>query len=144
MTEIGIQTFWALDPLEQFEVVSLYNFGLPAITNLSATLLIILAFLSILLYFFNNETYTNYDFMLISGYALVKGIVENNLYIKKQIYFPILFFLFFVILLCNLIGLTPYAFTVTSSFMFTFYLALTYFIGINIIGIFLSQWKATN
>jgi F0F1-type ATP synthase membrane subunit a len=36
---------------------------------------------------------------------------------------------------CNLVGMVPYTFTVTSHIAFTFGLALSIFIGINIIGI---------
>ncbi len=55
-----------------------------------------------------------------------------------------LFFLFFFILVANLVGLIPYSFTITSSFMVTFYIALSHFIGINLIGLFEHKWKLSN
>ncbi|RLN53946.1 hypothetical protein BBP00_00009134 [Phytophthora kernoviae] len=47
----------------------------------------------------------------------------------------LIFVIFFFILLCNLIGMIPYSFTVTSHLIITFTLALTIYIGFNIIGI---------
>jgi ATP synthase subunit 6 len=41
----------------------------------------------------------------------------------------------------NLVGLIPYSFTITSSFIVTFFLALSHFIGINIIGIVERRWE---
>jgi len=61
-------------------------------------------------------------------------MVKENLYIKKQQYFSVLFYLFITLLLANLIGLLPFSFTVTSSFILTFFLALKHFLGVNIIG----------
>ena len=72
-------------------------------------------------------------------YDLVKSIVKSNTSLKRNQYFSILFFLFIFILVSNLVGLVPYSFTSTSSFVITFFLALSYFIGINIIGIFQHQ-----
>jgi ATP synthase subunit 6 len=43
-----------------------------------------------------------------------------------------------------MVGLIPYSFTVTSSFVITFFLALSHFTGINIIGFFKTQWETAN
>jgi len=40
-----------------------------------------------------------------------------------------------IILVCNVQGMIPYSFTVTSHLIVTFSLALAIFIGINILGI---------
>jgi ATP synthase subunit 6 len=54
---------------------------------------------------------------------------------KAEIYIFLSFLLFsFFILACNLLGMIPYGFTVTSHIVVTFGLALIMFIGINIIG----------
>jgi ATP synthase subunit 6 len=42
------------------------------------------------------------------------------------------------------VGLIPYSFTLTSSFVVTFFLALTHFIGINIIAIVERKWEFAN
>mgnify|MGYP001810232380 FL=1 len=37
--------------------------------------------------------------------------------------------------MCNILGMVPYTFTVTSNIIFTFSLGMTTFIGLNIIGL---------
>ena len=64
-------------------------------------------------------------------HQLVRAIVKENLYIKRQQYFAVLFYLFLSILLANLVGMIPFSFTITSSFIVTFFLALMHFIAIN-------------
>src|SRR5207244_4267320 len=49
-------------------------------------------------------------------------------------FFPFVLTLFTFILACNVLGLIPYAFTVTSHIIVTLALALTVFIGATIIG----------
>jgi len=55
-----------------------------------------------------------------------------------------LFYLFITIFLSNLIGLIPYSFTPTSSFIMTFFLALGHFIGINFIAATQTRWETVN
>lgn len=50
-------------------------------------------------------------------------------------YFPLIFSLFMFILLCNLLGMIPYSFTVTSHIIVTFALAIIIFLGCTIIAI---------
>jgi ATP synthase subunit 6 len=68
-------------------------------------------------------------------YELTSSMVQENLGTKGEYYFPFIFVLHLMLLTCNLIGMVPYTFTVTSHIAFTFGLALSIFIGINIIGI---------
>ena len=77
---------------------------------------------------------TTYDFTLRSLYQLVRSMTKENIYIRKQQYFSVLFYLFNTLLLANLVGLIPYSFTITSSFVVTFFLALTHFLAINMIA----------
>jgi len=63
------------------------------------------------------------------------NIVSENIKSEGNKYFPILFATFFFILFCNLMGMIPFGFTVTSHIIITFGLALTIFVGINIIGL---------
>ena len=50
-------------------------------------------------------------------------------------YFPIVFTLFIFVLTCNLFGMIPYAFTVTSHIVVTFALAAFIFLGVTLIAI---------
>jgi F-type H+-transporting ATPase subunit a len=67
---------------------------------------------------------------------MVANLAESNIRLTKQVYFPLLFYIFMLILVSNLVGMIPFSYTVTSSFIFTFYLSLALFIGINLIGIY--------
>jgi ATP synthase subunit 6 len=64
-----------------------------------------------------------------------KNLVEKNIGQEGLQFFPFIFFLFSFLVLSNLIGMVPYSFTITSHLFVTFSLALTLFIGINIIAI---------
>ena len=74
-------------------------------------------------------------------YLLVRSMVRENLYVGKQQYFTVLFYLFFTLLIANLVGMVPYSFTITSSFIVTFFIALTHFIAINLIAIVKHKWN---
>lgn len=62
-------------------------------------------------------------------------MVQDNIGAKGEFYFAFIFSLHLMLLCCNFVGMIPYSFTVTSHIIFTFSLALSIFIGINIIGI---------
>ena len=67
-------------------------------------------------------------------YEFVGNMVESVCGHEGRRYFPFIFTLFTFILLCNVLGLLPYAFTVTSHVIITVALALVVFIGVTIIG----------
>jgi len=82
---------------------------------------------------------------LIRGFSFIAGsVLKSNTTLRRNEYFSIIFFLFAIILLCNTFGLLPYTFTLTSSFIVTFFLAATHYIAINIIGAFHKKWKFAN
>lgn len=121
------------DPLEQFDVLAI----LPSLhfTNLALLLGLNLVVMACFLGAFNAAGRTTYDFVLRNLYQLVRSMAKENIYIRTQQYFSILFYLFTTLLLANLVGLLPYSFTITSSFVVTFFIALTHFLGINLIAI---------
>ena len=53
---------------------------------------------------------------------------------KAKPYFSFIFSLFMFVLFCNMFGMIPYSFTVTSHIIVTFALAAFIFIGVTIIG----------
>lgn len=137
-------------PLEQFELITLlfHRVGLGIVPGLNviSNLSIILFFNVVLIrtlfgFIFDKGQFNAWQLFLIETYNLVKSILLSNIAIKRQQYFTTLLFLFVFILISNIMGLIPYSFTITSSFVITFFLALTHFIGINIIGFFKTQWK---
>lgn len=122
----------AIDPLEQFDVLSL---SLPllggGLTNLALLLGLNILLMAAWFSSYNVQVSNNYDFALRVLYQLVRSMVKENLYIRKQQYFSVLFYLFFTLLIANLVGMIPYSFTITSSFVVTFFLAMTHFVAIN-------------
>jgi len=123
------------DPLEQFEVVSVLSVGnVSFFNNLALILLFNVALIAALLGAYDFNVTNNYDFATRSLYKLVQSMVKENLYIRKQQYFAVLFYLFLTLLFANLVGLLPYSFTVTSSFIVTFFISLGHFVGVNVIG----------
>jgi ATP synthase subunit 6 len=72
---------------------------------------------------------------LEATYSVILGVVNENAGPRLVKYFPLIFTIFIIILTCNLLGMIPYSFTVTSHLIVTFCTALAGFIGLNIIGI---------
>lgn len=133
------------DPLEQFELTSVFSVGgTKLFDNLGLILLFGLFLMYSCLNVYNVTLTNNYDLVTRSIYQLVRSIVKGNLYIKKQQYFAVLFYLFLTLFFANLIGLLPYSFTVTSSFAVTLFISLLHFIGVNIIGASRHGWELNN
>jgi ATP synthase subunit 6 len=136
-------------PLEQFQIISLvslkmFNLDL-SITNLLIVFLLLLFFFiatlqTISKYFTHLKGYfffivpNTWQFFIEIIYATVLKLLFDNLNQHGEIYFPFISMVFLFILFCNLIGLVPYSFTVTSHLIVTFSMSFSIFIGINIIG----------
>ena len=136
------------DPLEQFEIVRLTWQSFVCshiITNFSIILALNTFIISVFFsFFFKENAYNIWLYIFKNIYEIVKSIIKNNTTLARYQYFSILFYLFTFILISNLAGLIPYSFTLTSSFIVTFFLASTHFIGINLIGVFQQKWKILN
>nr|YP_010726706.1 ATP synthase F0 subunit a [Cystoclonium purpureum f. stellatum]WDY85193.1 ATP synthase F0 subunit a [Cystoclonium purpureum f. stellatum] len=129
-------------PLEQFEIITLLPLSIAgfniSLTNSSLFLLIsfsVLIFWTSLIFYKSSLIPNNWQLLKESIYTITANMVKDNLGFKGEFYFPFIFSLHLILLYCNLIGMVPYSFTVTSHIIFTFGLALSIFIGINIIGI---------
>jgi F-type H+-transporting ATPase subunit a len=68
------------------------------------------------------------------SYEFIAGMIRDNVGNEGKPYFPFIFSLFMFILFCNMLGMLPYSFTVTSQIVVTFGLAMVVFIGVTIIG----------
>lgn len=66
----------------------------------------------------------------------VSGTVSDSAGKEGLKYFPIIFTLFVFVLACNLFGMIPTSFTVTSHIIVTFALAAFVFLGVTLIAIF--------
>ena len=67
-------------------------------------------------------------------YTFVAKMISDTAGSKAKPYFPFIFSLFMFVLFCNMVGMLPYSFTVTSHIIITLILALFIFIAVTIIG----------
>jgi ATP synthase subunit 6 len=61
--------------------------------------------------------------------------VKDFFSLRKKHFILYYFITFLVILTCNLMGMFPYSFAITSHFNFTFFMSLSFFYGLMIIAI---------
>ena len=69
------------------------------------------------------------------AYEFVAGMVRSAAGEAGMRFFPLVFSLFMFILICNLVGLIPYSFTVTSHIVITAALALLVFFTVVVVGV---------
>lgn len=134
-------------PLEQFLIIPIFSTFYITVTNetIFLSLIIILSFI----FFFamrhneRNSFYIilkNYQFALQKVYSfMLFTTVKNINHPRGQEFFPLIFSIFFSILLLNLVGLVPNSFALTSHLIVTFGLSLSLFIGSTIICILRHQ-----
>ena len=134
--------FIITSPLEQFEIINLlplffysYNLSFSNASLLMFFVVFVVLFWLNLSFFKVNLIPNYWQLIHEEFYFLTSNMVNENLGGKGQIYFPFLFSLHLFLLFSNLLGMIPYSFTITSHIAFTFSLALSIFIGINIIGL---------
>ncbi len=68
------------------------------------------------------------------SYTFVAKMISDTAGSKARPYFPFIFSLFMFVLICNMVGMLPYSFTVTSHIIVTLIMALFIFIAVTIIG----------
>ena len=68
------------------------------------------------------------------SYMFVAKMINDTAGSSAKPFFPFIFTIFMFVLFCNMVGMLPYSFTVTSHIIVTFALAAFIFIGITIIG----------
>ena len=67
-------------------------------------------------------------------YNFIAKMISNTAGSKAKPYFPFIFSLFMFVLFCNMIGMFPYSFTVTSHIIVTLIMAMFIFVAVTIIG----------
>jgi len=132
----------AMNPMHQFEV---YRIG-PEIklggVNLSftnASLFMTISSITILLLLFfgtKKKSLIPSKLQLVTemSYTFIAKMINDTAGPNAKPFFPFIFTLFMFVLFCNMIGMLPYSFTVTSHIIVTFMLAALVFIGVTIIG----------
>lgn len=140
MTEFMINS-----PLEQFEIVPLIFIGMPVIntivfsvTNLGLYAILTL-FLIVLLHIIANNSYrlvpSTWSISLEALVVTINSIVRDQIGVRHEIYMPFIYSLFIYLLITNLNGNIPYAYTVTTSGIAALGISMFVFIAVTIIGI---------
>jgi len=68
-------------------------------------------------------------------YEFIAGMIRENTGPKGRQFFPLIFTIFMIVLMGNVLGLVPYSFTYTSHIIVTFILAAIIFLTVTILGI---------
>src|SRR5713101_5241040 len=135
----------AADPIHQFEINKFFTIGKVglhdiAFTNSALFMVIAVAGIAILM------IGTTRGRALVPGrlqslaeisYEFVADTLKNTAGEDAMKFFPLVFSLFMFILVVNVVGLLPYAFTVTSHIIVTVALALLVFFTVIVYGF----WK---
>jgi F-type H+-transporting ATPase subunit a len=129
-------------PLEQFAIKRLVEFHLGgldvSITNSALFMLVAIVLITAFMTLGMRQHALvpgRWQSMVELSYEFVAKMVRENVGNEGMRYFPFVFTLFMFILFCNLIGLVPFTFTVTSHIIVTFIMAAVVFIGVTVIGI---------
>ncbi len=128
-----------IDPIHQFEIERIFPIELGFIdasfTNSALWAVIAVLLVSLIMLLAPRQLVpSRFQSAVESLYELVFGITEEVLGPHGRQYFPFVFTLFVFILFCNLLGLLPGAFTVTSHIIITLALALVVFLSATAIG----------
>jgi F-type H+-transporting ATPase subunit a len=125
-------------PLDQFKIEKLFEINIAgvdlSITN-SALYMIISTFIVIFFSFFSTKKLVllpgKFQVFIEFIYNFVLNIISSTIGNKEgEKFFPLIFSIFIFIVLCNIIGLTPYSFTATSQIVVTLSVALVSFITV--------------
>jgi len=138
-----------LSPLEQFEIKVLVPLRV-SFVDLSLTnsgLYSLLALFFVFLFFYvsvSDKQYlvpTRLQYLAEQLYLFILGMLKQQAGYKAIVYLPMLFSTFMFILAINLLGLTPFGFTVSSHIVVTFTFALSFNLGIFFLGLQLHSWR---
>ena len=128
-------------PLEQFAIKRFIELDAGGIdfsfTNASA--MMVLAVVSIMLFIMLGTRRHalvpgRWQSVVELSYELIAKSVRDNIGSEGRPFFPLVFSLFMFILFCNVLGLIPYSFTVTSHIIVTFVFAGAIFVGVTVLG----------
>ena len=130
------------NPMHQFNVYRIgpeIKLGNVDISFTNASLFMIISALTIISVLFVGTRRkaiipTKIQLLTELSYTLVSKMISDTAGSKAKPYFPFVFSLFMFVLFCNMLGMLPYSFTVTSHIIVTFALAAVIFVGVTIIG----------
>ncbi len=128
-------------PMEQFKIQPLAQFALLGwnVEFTNSALFMAFALLTISLFLISSVARRALvpGRMQASGemlYLLIEQMIDGTVGEQGRRYMPFILTLFTFILTCNLLGMIPFSFTVTSHIAVTFALAIVVFLSITILG----------
>ena len=132
----------AANPMYQFNVYRIgpeIKLGEIDISFTNASLFMVISSLAVLIIFNLGAKKKSLipdkiQLMAELSYSFVSKMISDTAGSKAKPYFSFIFSLFMFVLFCNMFGMIPYSFTVTSHIIVTFTLAAFIFIGVTIIG----------
>ena len=132
----------ASNPMYQFNVYRIgpeIKIGQIDLSFTNASLFMVLSAITILIIFNfgskKNILIPNKIQLLAElSYSFISKMINDTAGTKAKPYFSFIFSLFMFVLFCNMLGMIPYSFTVTSHIIVTFVLAAFIFIAVTIIG----------
>ncbi len=130
------------NPLAQFEIRSIFSIPTEYGVNLDFTnssLYMVIALVAVSLFMavgiFSKEVIPGYwQAAVESLYKFVRNTIVNSAGEDGLRHFVFIFTLFTFVMFCNLLGMIPGGFTVTSHVAVTFLLAIIVFIYVNIVA----------
>ena len=130
------------NPMQQFEVYRIgpeIKFGSIDLSFTNASMFMLLNAATILIFLFlgtRKKLAIPSKIQLITemSYTFVAKMINDTAGSNARPFFPFIFTLFMFVLFCNMLGMLPYSFTVTSHIIVTFMLALFIFIAVTILG----------
>lgn len=132
------------DPIHQFNIERLHHFDLfgfdATFTNASLFMLIaVAAVLGFLLYAMRERALVPSRLQSVAetSYEFIENMVKDSMGEGGMKFFPLVFTLFMFIFACNMLGMIPGAFTVTSHLAVTAALAALVFLTVLVVGL----WK---
>jgi len=132
-------------PLDQFEIIPLIQLKIGdlyfSFTNSSFFMLLTLSLFLLLLHFVTKKgggklVPNAWQSLVELLYDFVLNLVNEQIGggNGKQKFFPCILVTLTFLLFCNLQGMIPYSFTVTSHFLITLGLSFSIFLGISLVG----------
>ena len=142
----------ATNPMHQFNVyrigpeINIGNLDL-SFTNASLFMMISAATILFLLFFGTKKKLlipSKIQLVTEMSYTFVAKMINDTAGTNAKSFFPFIFTLFMFVLFCNMVGMLPYSFTVTSHIIVTFVLAAIVFVGVTILGFIKHGFKYLN
>jgi F-type H+-transporting ATPase subunit a len=138
-----------IDPIHQFNIDNLFKIGQIGdhaiyFTNSSAYMLVAVALISILMIggaAAGALVPGRFQSMAELSYEFVAATIRNTAGADGMRFFPLVFSIFMLICVSNLVGIVPYAFTISSHIIITVALALLVFFIVLFYGIYRNGLK---